>query len=240
MANYPNKQVVINQPYFLGDIIFVMAVVQKYINDGDDVIYPVRDEYMSLQKNFPMVNLVPLSKFTQYEMFNNVQPVVEGLTHVAISFRHSYTRTRNETKTMSNKYECLGFPVDMWRDFEFVRDNEKEMELFNHLGLKEGDKYNLINEFHRPFLQKTAPIVVENGNKNVFMSVIEGYNLFDWVGVWEKAQTIHSVATSMHYILDTVDSMPEEMHIYRRVREGGGFRDHSDYEHLYHKKFIYH
>jgi len=234
-----NKKILINQPYFLGDIIFVMALIQKLVIDGYDVTYPVRDEYINLQKNFPTVKMIPLSRFPNYERYNRTEVLFEDNEYVAISLRHSYTR-KGLPYHMNNKYESIGLPVDMWRDIKITRDFETEKKIFDELGLKPDEKYNLINEFHRPFFHRT-PILIENDNRNIYMSQLDGYSLLDWIGIMENAQSLHMIASSSQYLMETIPTMPKEMHIYRRYNENtGGYWDHSSYEFLFKRNYVWH
>jgi len=233
-----NKKILINQPYFLGDIIFVMAIIQKFINDGYDVIYPVRDEYINLQKNFPTVNMIPLSKFPEYETYNSHNIIIEDDKYIAISLRHSYARTAIN-RHMKNKYDIVELPLETWRNIKIVRDFKTEEKLFTELGLKPNEKYNLINEFHRPFFHRT-PIIVESEFRNIYMSQLSGYSLLDWIGVMENAESIHTIATSIIFPMDAINTMPEKMHIYRRYNENNGtYYDHSDYNYLLTKDYVY-
>jgi hypothetical protein len=234
-----NKIIVINQPYFLGDILFSMAQVQKYVNDGYNVIYPVRDEYMNLQKNFPMVKLVPLSQFYEYETLNTPQPIIETDRYVILSLRHSYTR-KGLPYHMRDKYEAFGLPLDLWRELLIIRDYEAEKKLFAEIGVNPDEKYNLINEFERPFFNR-IPIVVESEYRNIYMSKIGNFSLLDWIGVIEKAQSIHAIGSAILYVMETISTMPNEIHIYRRWDENTNkFHDHMNYSFLFNKNFIYH
>ena len=57
----------------------------------------------------------------------------------------------------------------------------------------------------------------------------------------EKAQSIHTIATSLQYLMDTIDTMPADMHIYRRAGDKEGtFHDHSLYEYIFKKNYVYH
>jgi len=234
-----NKKILVIQPYYLGDIIFVMAAVQKYVNEGYNVIFPVRDEYLNLKKNFPTVNIISINQIPNLiEKYSSIQ-IIEDEEYITLPFHKSIIR-ESEHFHMKNKYNYVDLPLETWRNIQITRDYEKEKELLNYLNIQDGDKYNLINEFHRPFFQRT-PIVVNNGNKNIYMNKIDGYSLLDWIGVMEKAQSIHTVATSIIFLLDAMDIMPEDMQIYRRFNENtGGYYDHSAYSYLLNKKYIYH
>jgi hypothetical protein len=238
MTQSINKKILINQPYYLGDIIFVMAIAQKYVNDGYEVIFPVRDEYINLKKNFPTVNIILLSEFPEFEKYNNSNEIIEDDKYRALPLQKSHMRHLNEH--MREKYACVGLPLEMWRNIQIVRDFETESKLFVEIGLKLDDKYNLINEFHRPFFQRT-PIIVENEYKNIYMSKIDGYGLLDWIGVMEKSQSIYTVATSIIFLIDSIETMPNDIHIYRRYNENtGGYHDHLTYKYLLEKKYNYH
>lgn len=67
------------------------------------------------------------------------------------------------------------------------------------------------------------------------MSKIDGYSIFDWIGIMVNAQSIHTVGTSLVFLMDIIISMPSDMHIYRRTD-----KDHSTYNYLLTKKYIYH
>jgi hypothetical protein len=235
----PKKKVLINQPYFLGDIIFVMALVQKYVNEGYDVIYPVRDEYMNLQKNFPTIKLIPLSRFPMYEQYNRTDTWFEDSEYIVISLRHSYLR-KGLPYHMKDKYEGMGLQLDLWREIKIVRDFETEKKLFTELGLNPDEKYNLINEFERPFFHR-IPITVVSPYKNVYMSKLKEFSLLDWIGVMEKAQSIHAIGSAIQYLMETIPTMPKDLHIYRRWDENTNrFHDHKNYSFLFNKEYIYH
>jgi hypothetical protein len=229
-----SKKILIDQPGYLGDIIFVMAIAQKYVKDGHIVDFPMFDEYFdaSLQKYFPTINIFPLSQLPTYNKYHSVD-MVEDETYHCLPLRAS--ATRSAYPHMDNKYGFLGLPFTMWRDIEITRDYNAENKLFNELGLKEGDKYNLINEYHQKAFVK-MPISVDNGNKNIYMSKIDGYSIFDWIKVMENAQSIHTVATSIIFILDVIEIISNDVHIYKRHN----LNTHRDYDYLLKKKYIYH
>jgi hypothetical protein len=63
---------------------------------------------------------------------------------------------------------------------------------------------------------------------------MEGYSLFDWAAVMEQAVEIHTVSTSIIYLLELLHL---RAHIYiRRPDE----RSHSYYDYLLEQKHILH
>lgn len=227
------KKILIDQPGFWGDIIFVMAIAQKYVNEGYIVDFPVYDEYInaSIQKYFPTVNILPLSSFENngYEILINK---IDAEEYTILPLRESPNRGFN--RHMENKYTILGLPVDLWREIDITRDYEVEKELLNILEINDGDKFNFINENHQPsFVKKTIP--VNNEFRNVYMEKIKNFSIFDWIGVMERAQTIHTVGTSIIFLLEILKANPKEMHIYQR-----NDKNHSTYDYLLKRDFKYH
>jgi hypothetical protein len=67
------------------------------------------------------------------------------------------------------------------------------------------------------------------------MRQIEGFSLFDWAKVLEGAKEIHTVSTSVLYILDLLETGP--VHVYVRAPNE---KDHSFYDYIFtDSKFIY-
>jgi len=229
-----NKKILIDQPGYLGDIIFVMAIAQKYANEGCIVDFPMFDEYLDapIQKHFPTINIFPISQFPNYSKYHQIN-AVEDEIYFCLPLRASASRV--SYPHMRDKYEYLGLNYNMWRDIIIIRDYCREKELFELLEINENEKYNLINENHSKNFIKT-PILLKNDYKNIYMKKINGYSIFDWIGVMEKAQSIHTVGTSIIFIMDVIKTMPNEMHIYKRH----GLNDHSPYDYLLNKKYIYH
>lgn len=230
-----SKRVFVDQPGFLGDIIFVMAIAQKYANEGYVVDYPVFDEYIkdpSIQKYFSTINFIGVSKFPNYNKYHKTN-VFEDSEYIYLPFVANFLKNQCYNH-MEFKYKYLNFPLDMWRNIKIDRDYNAENRLFEKLELKEGDKYNLINENHqRTFIK--VPIHVNNEYKNVYMDKIENYGMFDWIGVMERAQSIHTIGTSLIFIIDALTTIPKDLHIYRRLDKG-----HDSYDYLLNKKYIYH
>jgi hypothetical protein len=118
---------------------------------------------------------------------------------------------------MRSKYDMYG--VD-WRDWNkynnYQRDMNREKRLFESLGLTEGEPFTLINRTFRTDLSKRADIRVSNGLKQVEMRYIEGYSLFDWSYTIQQATEIHTVSTSIIYLLEMLELKAKHIGIYIR------------------------
>jgi len=229
-----NKKILIDQPGFIGDIIFVMSIAQKYVNDGYIVDFPVFPEHMenpSIQKYFPTINFISTNDFPEYNKYCGGIKGVEDDKYISIPLRASATRRPNQH--MKEKYEFLGLDFNMWRDMKINRDYDAEKELLNHLEITDGQEFNLINENHMFFFEKIS-IPVNKDEKNIFMSKIDGFSLFDWIGVMEKAKSIHTVGTSIIFLMDIYDTMPKDMQFYPR-----NDKSYSSYDYLLTKNYIF-
>ena len=84
--------------------------------------------------------------------------------------------------------------------FEFERNIKKEEELIDLLDIR-GTEYNCVNRlFGSPPHSQSCQHMGEYENA-VEMRYMEGYNLFDWVGVLLGAKHIYTAETSLLYIL---------------------------------------
>jgi len=230
------KAIFIDQPGFYGDIIHLMAIAQDYVNKGHVVYIPVPEQYLEMQKNFPTINFVLRDTFPNYEFYCSHSSIFEDDNFIYLPLKKSPEwNFGGSNRNMEKKYLFLNLPSQMWRNIEITRDYNAENQLFNLLGLKEDDKYNLINEFHQKNDIKVL-INVINEFKNIYMCKIEGYNLFDWIKVMQKAQTIHTIGTAIIFLMDVIEAMPNEMHINKRSDRN----DHATYDYLLEKKYIYH
>jgi hypothetical protein len=48
----------------------------------------------------------------------------------------------------------------------------------------------------------------------VELKIIDGFTLFDWIKVLEKAKKIHTINTSINYIIEVIDTSYDEYVIY--------------------------
>jgi hypothetical protein len=224
------KDIYIDQPKNLGDIIFVMAIAQYYISLGHKVCFPLTEKFLnpSIQKNFPGVDFILIDKFENYSKYRYINKFEDD------SFMYFLLR---DILPMSAKYLTYNFSVDMWRTIKITRDLQAEKELIKLLGVKSSEKFNLINKNYAKSITSKLLIKPNNDYKNILMNQINGFNLFDWMGVIELAETIHTIHTSVHYILDIMSNITNEIHIYPRKEMN---QPHSRYDYLFKKSYIYH
>ena len=103
------KKILIDQPGYLGDIIFIMAITQKFSNLGYKVIIPVPDEYIeypSIQKYFPAIKFVSNKKDPIPSKYIDVILPFEDDEYIYLPLGKS--PISGGTQHMKHKYEmCL-------------------------------------------------------------------------------------------------------------------------------------
>ena len=227
------KTVVFNQYFGLGDILFIEPIIRQYFKNGYHVVLPVTPSLLNLQPYFPYIQFVNKD---EYDIDYEEQRIIDTGNTIILPMRFSMEFLNGTLKdTMRNKYAMLGIDLEQWRTLTWMRHRYKEEELKNRLGIT--GEYNLVNMNFHTFKSKRREIKVNNGLRNVEMTFINGYTLLDWASIIESATTIHTVSTSILYMIETSKTSARELHIYSRNVNGDDFKQ-VDY--LFGKKWIIH
>jgi hypothetical protein len=216
------------QYFGLGDIIFEQTVVRNLMQHGDKVLWGVEPIFVDgLNRAYP--------DFT----FIDYQSLRVDLTQRAkhrssygfemLPFQYSVDLCNVPYKfCMASKYMLYNMDYNIWKEKAmWHRDAVREFNLFHSLGLDEDntEPYNLINDTFRSNLSGRVDIEVDNGFRNIRMSVLPDYSLFDWAMVIQKAATIHTVSTSIIYLLELLELRATEIHLYPRKPEEMNFEN---------------
>ena len=108
---------------------------------------------------------------------------------------------------------------DSWsKPIELVRDYGKEKTLFyDVLGLKDSDEYILVNKNYGTYPDvRIKNFSIDDHYKAIDLSVVEGYSLFDWCLVIERAKKIYSVDTSLFFIVELLGLETTKLFAYSR------------------------
>lgn len=218
------KYCLIRQPAGLGDIFFCQKIAKKIIEDYDwDIIWPISDafkylpnymrdkriDYCSVNSDFPN---------KEYFTFRNIQ-VVNNDEFMYLPIQDASTILGKPERILHSKYELIGLKSNNWADhFTFERNVEREDNLYyNKLNLKDGEEYVLINNtFASPPNTETVYIPLKDKRKVVTMKFFPDDNIFDWCKVFEKAAAIHTVQTSINYLMEKLTLNTNELFIYQR------------------------
>lgn len=226
---------IMNQFFGLGDILFCMTIVRDWIKQGHKVLWPVEPQYVNINKHFPEVTFVDKS-IVAIDYNKEAEVSGNGYQVVPMRFTHRMLKV-GMNECMKVKYDYVGTDWKRWRELTWVRDEKAEDMLFKKLGLKEGEKYILVNETFQSDNKGRVAIVPSHGTRVVKMSLVEGFTLLDWAKVIENAQEIHTVSTSIVYMLDVMELKASKVAIYiRRPQEN----NHDNYRNLLTKhSYIY-
>jgi len=219
------KAIIFNQPFGLGDILFCEQIAHKYHNEGYVVIWPIEDQFFWIHTYIDYVHFRRKSEFTgfDYEQFRDDYKF-EGIPVLPLRFSNPLLRGlaphdgSDRNHWMNDKYERLGFPVEMWKGLTWRRNRDYEDDLFSILGLTERTKYFFVNaNFGGGFAD--AGINVDTDLKITYMKPMTGFTMLDWAKVICNASEIHSVETSVIYMIESLPVRTKKWHLYPRKPE---------------------
>lgn len=232
------KNCLIHQPLGLGDILFVQGIVKHLIDDGWMVHYPINNFYYELVSSYiKMDNLFWYKEgdnFPLKDFYGKEEAYKDNDNwYLPLTWADCYSRTQ----PMISKYFYARVPVDDWRKgLTIQRKFDKEKELMKAYDLHEN--FILVNKnYNFPQLKKQANFKVESSLKIHEMSYYQDkqndFSLFDWIGAIEKAKEIHTVGTSIAYLVDKY-AKTDKIYCYER-RLGGQDRTYHEEIHLTHR-----
>lgn len=219
MNNTSNKICLIYQPLGLGDIFWVQQIVDTFIKDGYVVYYPVGDIYYDIVSSYiKKKNLIwvreeenfPLKQYYGQVNFHQTE------TELYVPLSHADRYIPN-CSVMISKYYFLSIPIgDYRKHFKIERNYGRENNLIQKYGLV--DDYILVNNSFGTESQD-RDIKIENDTKVHYMNIQEdrknGFHIFDWIMALENAKQIHTVETSLCYLIDKY-CLNNQIHMYEK------------------------
>lgn len=229
----------INQPFGIGDCIFPVTIARKYMMEGHQVTWGVFPQFVEqLRRAYPDINWIMYedSGINHDRMDEHER---NGYTVLPLRWACELLRLPYD-QTMRAKYDLLKQDYKTWAENAmWNRDYNKETTLYNALMEQNNianDEYIFINKTYGSATRDK--IIGENmpsGKGVIELKPYYGYSLFDWAAILEKASEIHTVSTSIFYILEKLD-IKCDIHLYPRPNDPK-FK-HIDY--LFTKKYILH
>lgn len=206
------KRYVIGQFRGLGDILFLVPLVRALMEEGNEIIWPIDPEYISISKHFPDLPMVDMREVPIDYNRPSRYPTNYG---EFLPYRFaSELMHRSLRDCMNSKYELYRHDWKMWRMLSWRRDLENEQRLIDLIEAY-GD-YQLINEDFGAASSGMKCVIKSNPSLPIVkMSVIPGFTLIDWLGVIEGAKEIHTANTSIMYLLELM-SLDIPVYVYPR------------------------
>lgn len=222
------RKLCVLQPHGIGDVIFCQTLVRSFQNY--DITWPVQSQFIEgLKRAYPDIEWIP---DTQSPVPLTSRLDSQHGEYRSLPIRYSDQLMRVPYRfVMKAKYDMYRIKYQDWkRDAMWKRDHAKENQLFDLLKLKPKE-YILKNLTFKSDQTAKSQIDIDG----VEMREIPGFSLFDWAKIFENAKEIHTVSTSILYILDMLDTCPVNVYVRRPIE-----RDHSFYSYIFtDKKFIY-
>lgn len=214
----------IKQPAGLGDILFCQKIAYRAIHDFGckKVIWPISHvysylpEYVSnIDKNVILTNEQISLNFPN-QLINNEEILYIPLQSCDNLVSHHDSRANGHIK-----YKFFFDTVwDDWKNYFIINRNiEREKKLIYDLSININEPYNFINPNYGtpPNYITNINIKPNNEYKNVYMSILPNTNIFDWLTIIENAKEIHTMETSLYYLLEKL-SLNENVFIYSKYK----------------------
>lgn len=227
------KPCIIKQPAGIGDVFFCQKIARVMMSREYQVIWPLRPDIIWIREYIPNIYFPSVDDvFPGKEIFDTAAGFAIEETGAFISIATA-DLTHNDGKIMSSKYSMLGIDFSDWQDyFHFDRNLDKENELYyNVLGLTDDAEFIFINNLYNTDIKNSNLFSKNNFDLPVVeLKIIDGFTLFDWCKVLERAKKIHTINTSINYIIEVIDTLYDEYVIYAHDE-----RNKSEIDYLFKK-----
>jgi hypothetical protein len=221
---------IVLQPHGIGDHIFCQQLIKEIANGP--IIWPVLDKFLpGLKAAYPDVTWIPTGIIPgTWENIKRDQ-AIQNNRIIPIRFADQIQRVPYQF-CMRSKYDMYQLDWKTWNQTMYCRNMEKELQLFDLVVSNPDEPFCLVNRNFTSVGNKAVQIKPDSGLQIVEMQEYSGYSLFDWSLVIEKATEIHTVSTSIIYLLELLDLKCKDPHIYiRRPDES----NHKNYDYILRK-----
>lgn len=120
----------------------------------------------------------------------------------------------NKKKIDEIFYELAEVPLEnKWSEFFIKRDLEREKEVFNQLGLKDGDKFAFVHDdVHRKITKNLPKLkIIRPDNKD--------FSIFDFIYTIEQAEEVHCINSSFFCLIDCIGIKKGNMYFHEYAIE---------------------
>lgn len=200
-------KVIINQPFGLGDVLFLSPLVAQL--DVEHIVWPIVDHYYWI-KDYVEINNLTFIKSSEFNPSN-----YEG--YVEVPLQHAHSLVPQAEDCMEAKYMLLEADPELWRTLNFTRNTEKETQLKQYLNINPNDKFIFVNNnFAGPEYNYKVDIKPQTNLRIIHQEYIDGFTLLDWCGVLEQANEIHTVSTAIFFVIEALKLEKTSLHLYPR------------------------
>lgn len=191
----------IDQPGCLGDILFTLKIGEELSKKGT-VYWQIAPTFWNSG-----INRIKTSAIIGPSSPKNVRgaEVIKlcDLTH------------RSDPELMKIKYTSIGMDWNDWADYvKYDRDPDIENAIRQHFNLSEGEPFIFYNDTYGPGQKHNGVVnsIPKNySGKIIKLEIFEGVTVFDWAWIFENAEQIHTVDTSILYVIETLNLKCKKM-----------------------------
>lgn len=201
-------KITIIQPQGLGDILFTQKIAHKLIDYGYKVYWPL-GIYRWISNYMITDNLI-WSECPEESHILRLNNSIES-NHPYDIMTCKYNMIGNTMNFLQKELHNIDYK-DWCQYFNFKRNYDKENQLFfDVLKLNEGDEYVLYNSKYGvgQINQNVTNHIEKINMRKIDLSFIDGFTLFDWCKVIENAREIHTVDTSVIYVVEKLKTNSE-------------------------------
>lgn len=206
----------------------------KYRESNHHVIMPIVENIMWIAEYIDGVEFINLLDDFEYKYLYDERGVIETDEYIYIDTMHSLW-THSDGRIMSSKYNTISMDCSDWADyFIFKRNRDREEKMFERVGLSDGDRYIVVSTLcgtppnSYDMSGGRIPIYNPDNLRIINMTIFENSHLFDWCKIYEFAERIFMVNTSMNYILEKIPVNAVEYVVYAK-----GHENYLDIEYLF-------
>jgi len=237
-----NKMIVyIRQPAGIGDILFLQKAVNKFVEKDYQVIWPVIEHYQYLKDynssdNINYVSMNDLSCEIQ-ELYKS-DNLISNKDYMYIPFDVAKIPGRH-FDFMEAKYKLVNSDFNNWQNYiNFKRFADREKACKEKLGLNDNEKFVFVNSlFASPPKIYQRNITVETNWRIIEQTEehLHQFNFFDLSWILENAEEIHTVETSLCYLIECLNTT-NKLFVYGRVIDGSPQYSNFNYINKIYKK----
>jgi hypothetical protein len=229
---HANTTFLVPLQYFgIGDIIFSQTAVRDYA-DGRKILWPAMPHFVEgLNRAYPDITFIDYNLLNiNYE--NRDRIVRDNMEIIPLRFSDSICKVPYH-HCMKSKYWFFGKKWEQWKEKAmWQRDTARESLLYRDVIGDNDTPYRLINDYfgsEKNKMRTNINLTPKEGIRDIHMSHLEGFSLFDWAMLLQNATEIHTVSTSIIYILELLDLKAKNIDIYIRKPVESS---HANYEYI--------
>lgn len=233
----PVTKILIRQPAGIGDILFLQKLIDEIVEEtGLEVIYPLKPNLFYLKDYInSKATFVSEDDDFEFKSIYNTQTIIQN-GDVCFFPIQDFNHMFSTGDIMKIKYDAFGKDWKGWQNsIRLIRNHEREQKLWDYLKL-ENKKYILTNKnFGTPPDSLQIQMNINTELPLINMDYLGFDNVFDWIKVFENAEEIHTVETSVCYIMECIDLKTDKVYMHKR-----GNQNNFNYIDGIYNKFIKH